>query len=241
MSEIIYGRNPVINSLCSKRKPTRIIISSTINDDRIQLLAKTKGVKVEFVDNSTLNRLTGGKNHQGVLAYVPDFSYVPLDILLSKTKDKKNALLLILDGIEDPVNFGSLIRTASCFDVDGIIIGKNRQVQVTPVVTKIATGAEEYVDICDVVNISQTISKLKDEGYWIVAADGSGDKMYDEIDYSGKIAIIIGSEGRGASKLTLHNSDFIVRIPISGPITSLNASISGAIMLAEVTRYRRHK
>lgn len=160
---------------------------------------------------------------------------------MSNLKDKSDSLLVILDGIEDPVNFGSLIRTSSCFGVDGIIIAKNRQVPVTPAVIKIATGAEEFVPISMVVNISATIRSLKEQGYWIVAADGGGDRFYDEIDYTGKIAIIIGSEGRGAARLTLRDSDFVVRIPISGPITSLNASISGAIMLAEVTRYRRTK
>lgn len=241
MSELIYGRNPVINALTGLKKPLKILVSSTMRDNKIVLLAKTYGVKAEFVDNSLLNRLTNNRNHQGVAAYVNSFSYTDLNVLLSSLKNKPECLLLILDGIADPVNFGSMIRTSSCFGVDGIIIGKNRQVQITPTVIKVATGAEEYVSISDVVNISQTILKLKEEGFWIVTADGSGDKMYDEIDYSGKMAIVIGSEGNGAGKNVMHNSDFVVRIPISGPITSLNASISAAIMLAEVTRYRRAK
>ena len=140
------------------------------------------------------------------------------------------------------MNFGSIIRTASCFGVDGIIILKDRQVQVTPVVSKVSTGATEFVPIVSVTNLNVTIEKLKKDGYWIVATDGSGDRYYDEVDYNGKIAVIIGSEGRGASKLVLKNSDFVVRIPISGPITSLNASIANAIVLAQIEKYRReHK
>ena len=199
-------------------------------------------MKVEFVDAKLLDKITSNKNHQGVLGYVEEFKYAELDPLLRKIDSKKNPLLLILDGIEDPVNFGSIIRTASCFGVDGIIILKDRQVQVTPVVSKVSTGATEFVPIVRVTNLNVTIEKLKKDGYWIVATDGSGDRYYDEVDYNGKIAVIIGSEGRGASKLVLKNSDFVVRIPISGPITSLNASIANAIVLAQIEKYRReHK
>lgn len=239
MSDIIYGRNPVISALKGVKKPQKVLMSKTMKDARIGGLCQEFGVKTDYVDNAVLNKLSRGKNHQGVAAYVDPFQYTDIAKVLSDTKDKEDALILILDGIEDPANLGSMIRTSSCFGVDGIVIAKNRQVQVTPAVIKVATGAEEYVPISEVVNISQTIIALKKAGYWIVAADGSGDKMYDEINYSGKIAIVIGSEGRGASNIVLHNSDFIVRIPISGPITSLNASISGAIMLAEATRFRR--
>jgi len=239
MLDIIYGRNPVISALKGAKKPQKILMSKIIRDARINELCHEFDIKTDYVDNAVLNKLSRGKNHQGVVAYVEPFQYTDITKVLLNTKDKEEALLLILDGIEDPANLGSMIRTSSCFGVDGIIIAKNRQVQVTPAVIKVATGAEEYVPISEVVNISQTIIALKKAGYWIVAADGSGDKMYDQINYSGKIAIVIGSEGRGASNIVLHNSDFIVRIPISGPITSLNASISGAIMLAEVVRFRR--
>ena len=215
---------------------------NNLKGSEIDSLCKKNKVKVEFVDAKLLDKITSNKNHQGVLGYVEEFKYAELDPLLSKIDSKKNPLLLILDGIEDPVNFGSIIRTASCFGVDGIIILKDRQVQVTPVVSKVSTGATEFVPIVRVTNLNVTIEKLKKDGYWIVATDGSGDRYYDEVDYNGKIAVIIGSEGRGASKLVLKNSDFVVRIPISGPITSLNASIANAIVLAQIEKYRReHK
>ncbi|MBP3713356.1 MAG: 23S rRNA (guanosine(2251)-2'-O)-methyltransferase RlmB [Bacilli bacterium] len=243
MSDLIYGRNPCLNAFEGKRKPSKVYISKTMADKSILDRAQKKGLEVEMVSNGYLDKITNFKNHQGVACYLPKFAYSTLEELINivNSKGRKDSTILILDGIEDPVNFGSLIRTASCFDCDGIIISKNRQVQVTPVVSKVATGAEETLPIALVTNISQAIQKLKDVGYWIVSADGKGDTLYDQIDYSGRIGIIIGSEGRGISQLVLKNSDFVARIPISGPITSLNAAISGALFLGMVASYRSKK
>jgi 23S rRNA (guanosine2251-2'-O)-methyltransferase len=239
MSQLLYGRNPVLVALKGKKKPSRILISNTMKDRKIYEEAVKVGLKPELVSNKTLDQLSNFKNHQGVLCYMPEFQYTPLEKLLSEMKDRIDSILLMLDGIEDPVNFGSLIRTSSCFGVDGIIIPKNRQVQVTPTVSKVATGAEETLPIVQVTNLSQTIAKLKEAGYWVVAADGKGDRLYDEIDYRGKIVIIIGSEGRGISQLVLKNSDFVARIPIQGEITSLNAAISGALFIAMAVSKRK--
>lgn len=240
MPDMIYGRNPVLNALGGKRLPNRVLISKTMTDHTLINACQKADIKYELVANQVLDRLAKGANHQGVICFLPEFSYIDLDKFLMSIHNKEDALLVILDGIEDPVNFGSIIRTSSCFGVDGIIIAKDRQVQLTPVVSKVATGAEEFVPIISVVNISATLVKLKKEGFWIASADGSGTQSYDEIDYSGRFGIIIGSEGKGVSQLVLKNSDFVVRIPISGPITSLNASIAGAIMLAQ-TISSRHK
>jgi 23S rRNA (guanosine2251-2'-O)-methyltransferase len=241
MSDLIYGRNPVLLALRGKRKPSKVLLSLSMSDQTIPSVCQQLNIPIERVSNKVLSGLVEGANHQGVVCYVDSFHYTPLEEIMKKADLKQDPLILILDGVEDPVNFGSLIRTASCFQADGIVIGKNRQVQVTSTVAKIATGAEENVPIAQVVNISQTIEILKKDGYWITAADGSGDKLYDEIDYSGKCALIIGSEGRGISHLVLEHSDFIARIPISGPVTSLNAAISGAIFLAGIESQRRKK
>ncbi len=241
MSSYLYGRNPAIASISGPSKPTKVLISSSMKDGRLLALAKQEGIPYELVSNDVLDKMSKGRNHQGVICLVSDFSYTPLEEVLKKTDGQSEATLLILDGVEDPVNFGSLIRSSACFNADGLIIGKNRQVQVTPTVIKVATGAEECLPIVSVVNISQTLETLKKHGYWIVAADGKGDKMYDEVDYSGKIALIIGSEGRGISRLVLDHSDFIARIPISGPITSLNAAVSGAIFLAMIVSLRNRR
>lgn len=237
-SDIVYGLNPVLNALEGKRKPSLVYVSATLRNRDVERLCIEKGIKYRITDRNTLDRLTKGVNNQGVACVVPPFEYFTLRELFGTTADKDSSLILVLDGVEDPVNFGSLIRSASCFNCDGIIIGRDRQVQVTPTVVKLSTGASEYVPIVQVPNIAQSISDLKDNGYWIVSADGSGDRLYDEIDYHGKMAIIIGSEGRGVSNLVLKRSDFIARIPISGPITSLNAAIAGAIFLSAAASSR---
>lgn len=239
MSDVIYGRQTVLNAIHGRRKPLKIMISQTMKDQTIASEAGKAGIPVELVTNKTLDHLVKGANHQGVVCCIPSFSYTSFDDFLKTVHPKNDSLVLMLDGIEDPVNFGSLIRSASCFGLDGIIIGKNRQVQVTPTVSKVATGAEESLMIVQVVNLSQTIARLKEDGYWVVAADGKGNCLYDEIDYHGKIVIIIGSEGRGISPLVLKNSDFVARIPIGGPITSLNAAVSGALFMAMAVHLRK--
>ena len=240
MKDYIFGKQPCISALQGDRKVSKVLIANTSKNNEVVALCKKSNVKYDFVPHEELDKITNHKNHQGVVCYVSEFQYTELDDLLYKLRDKKEPLLLILDGVEDPVNFGSLIRTCSCFNVDGIIIAKDRQVQVTPTVTKISTGALEFVPIVRVTNINTTIERLKKERFWIVATDGKGDKYHDEINYSGPIALIVGSEGRGISKLTLKNSDFVIKIPISGPITSLNASIAGAIVISQIASYRRH-
>ena len=241
MSDLIYGRNPVLSCLNGSRKIEKVLIFNTINDSKFATLCQKRGVNYKLVPVSELNSLTKNQNHQGVVCYLKEFSYVELEDFLSKVKNKVESIVVLLDGIEDPVNFGSIIRTSSCFNVDGIIISKNRQVQMIPTVSKVATGAEEFVDIIRVTNLNQTITQLKKEGYWIVSSDGYGKSNYTSIDYSGKICLVVGSEGRGISKLVLQNSDFICKIPISGPITSLNASISAAIFLAHIVDFKQSK
>jgi 23S rRNA (guanosine2251-2'-O)-methyltransferase len=241
MSDLIYGRNPVLSCLNGNRKIEKVLISKTINDPKFATLCQKRGVSYKFVSVNELNSVTKNQNHQGVVCYLKEFEYTELDEFLDKVKSKTESIVVLLDGVEDPVNFGSIIRTSSCFNVDGIIISKNRQVQMTPTVSKVATGAEEFVDIVRVTNLNQTITQLKKEGYWVVSSDGYGKSNYTSIDYSGKICLVVGSEGRGISKLVLQNSDFVCKIPISGPITSLNASISAAIFLAHIVDFKQNK
>ena len=239
MENFIYGLNPVISALQGKRRPKKVLISETLKNKDVEKLCKENGIPFQFFTRKELDRITNGANNQGVVCYIDPFEYTSLRELLSKVSD--DSLLLVLDGIEDPVNFGSLLRTSCCFGVDGVIIGKDRQVGMTPTVIKLSTGASEHIDVVQVSNVAQTINELKKNGYWIVAADGSGDRLYDQIDYNGKMAIVVGSEGRGVSRLVLERSDFVARIPISGPVTSLNAAIAGAIFLSAAASFRNKK
>ncbi len=236
---IIFGRIPVKNALLGKVKPIRVFVKD--REDDIIALAKMKSVAVKIVSQQELDQLTDKSNHQGVCCSMPRFQYADLNATLEKIKNKKDSTIVILDGIEDPVNFGSIIRTSAAFGVDMIMISKNRQVQVTSTVCKVATGAQTFIPIVKVTNISQAIQQLKNEGYWIVASAGEGKNVYDEIDYSGKIGLVVGSEGFGISRLVRENSDFIASIPLKNDVTALNASIACSVFLAQIFSYRRHK
>lgn len=238
-TNLVYGKIPVKNVLHGKRKAAHVFLNQEHPDKEILALAKQNNIPVKLVSSGELAHMTGNRNHQGVACSLPDFQYTPLSDLLSMVKDKKDSTIVMLDGLEDPVNFGSIIRSGCAFDVDGIIIGKNRQVPVTGTVSKIATGGEEVIPIVQVTNLSQTIDVLKKEGYWVVSSAGEGKDVYDEINYNGKIVLIIGSEGFGVSRLVREHSDFVASIPLPGKVKALNASIACAVFLSEINSYRR--
>ena len=177
-------------------------------------------------------------NHQGIVAEVEEYGYVSLEEVIKKHKDDKNVSLAILDGLEDPHNLGAILRSADASGIDGIIIPKNRSVQLSSTVAKVSTGAIEYVDVIQVVNLVNTIKTLKENGYWIIGLELDGSVDYRKQDYTGKIAVIIGSEGRGISKLVKENCDYLVNIPMVGHVNSLNASVSASILFYEILRNR---
>ena len=205
-------------------------------------LAKNKKIIITEVDKNKLDQLSETKHHQGVIAFVSPIEYKELDDIFELAKERNEApFILIADEIEDPHNLGALIRSAECAGCHGVIIPKRRAVAVTEVVAKTSAGATEYVPIVRVNNINETIRELKDRGVWIVGTDGSAKVTYYDQDMTGSIAIIIGSEGRGMNKLTMENCDFLVKIPMMGKITSLNASVSGGIVLFEALKQRLKK
>lgn len=207
--------------------------------NKIIALAKEKKVIINEVSKAKLNQMSQTENNQGVIAIVPPFNYCEIeDILhLAKKRDEK-PFILILDGIEDPHNLGSIIRTAETAGVHGIIIPKRRAANVNSTVAKVSAGAVEYMKIARVNNINDAINTLKENDVWICGTDMDTDKYYYDEDFTGGIGIVIGSEGYGISRLVKENCDFLVKIPMKGKITSLNASVSAGIVMYEVVKQR---
>ena len=210
--------------------------------NKIIALAKEKKIIINEVSKAKLNQMSQTENNQGVIAIVPPFNYCEIeDILdLAKKRDEK-PFILILDGIEDPHNLGSIIRTAETAGVHGIIIPKRRAANVNSTVAKVSAGAVEYMKIARINNINDAINTLKENDVWICGTDMDTDKYYYDEDFTGGIGIVIGSEGYGMSRLVKENCDFLVKIPMKGKITSLNASVSAGIVMYEVVKQRMAK
>ena len=238
----VEGRNAVLELLESDRDINKIFISDgekhgSIN--KIIALAKEKKVIINEVSKTKLNQMSQTENNQGVIAIVPPFNYCEIEDILDLAKDRnEKPFVLILDGIEDPHNLGSIIRTAETAGVHGIIIPKRRAANVNSTVAKVSAGAVEYMKIARVNNISDAINTLKENDIWICGTDMNTDKYYYDEDFTGGIGIVIGSEGYGMSRLVKENCDFLVKIPMKGKITSLNASVSAGIVMYEVVKQR---
>lgn len=233
VSNLIYGRNPVVSFLESK-KIIKLYLQNGFNDKKILAKIKEAGLSPVYVDASYLNSLTKGGAHQGVAALVKPFEYTSLKDIIAYSKSKKHPLILILDEINDPHNFGAIIRSCDAFSVDGIIIKNRGQVAVNMTVAKVSTGAINYVRIAQVNNLVNAIKELKDNGYWVYSADGSGKDEYHKINYDGPVALVMGSEGFGISRLVLENSDFVIKIPMTGHVNSLNVSVATGIILSRI-------
>ena len=202
-------------------------------------MTKEKKVIINEVSKAKLNQMSQTENNQGVIAIVPPFNYCEIEDILDLAKDRnEKPFVLILDGIEDPHNLGSIIRTAETAGVHGIIIPKRRAANVNSTVAKVSAGAVEYMKIARVNNISDAINTLKENDIWICGTDMNTDKYYYDEDFTGGIGIVIGSEGYGMSRLVKENCDFLVKIPMKGKITSLNASVSAGIVMYEVVKQR---
>ncbi len=229
----VYGRLPSLNCLTTS-KVKNVFIQNNFSDEKILKVLSQKGITPKRVNLEELNRMSGNGNHQGIIVEVAPHEYSSVEDILKSARGKKQPLILILDEIEDPQNFGAILRSADAFSVDGVIIKSKNQVPLNWTVAKVSTGAIEYVKVAQVSNLSNVIRTLKDNGFWIYAADGSGTDSYEKMDYSGAVALIVGSEGRGISQLVMKNSDFIIKIPMSGHVNSLNVSVSTGILLSRI-------
>jgi len=240
--DIVEGRNAVIELLNSDRDINKIFVQNgekhgSIN--KIIAIAKENKVVVTEVEKSKLDFMSKTKNHQGVIAVVPPFNYCEVEDILDLARSKnEDVFILILDGIEDPHNLGSIIRTAETAGVHGIIIPKRRTVTVNSTVTKVSAGAVEHMKIARVNNITDTINYLKENDIWIYGTEMEAKKYYYNENLTGAVAIVIGSEGFGMSRLVKENCDVLLKIPMKGTITSLNASVSAGIVMYEVVRQR---
>ena len=240
--DLIIGRNAVMEVLKSDRTIESIYIGNGNMEGSIKSIiniAREKGLVLKEVDRKKLDSMCGGINHQGVIAQVTPYKYYEIaDMLNLAKKRNQDPFIVILDEIEDPHNLGSIIRTAELCGVHGIIIPKRRNVGITSTVYKCSVGAIEHMRIAKVTNINAAIDELKKEGLWIYGADIAGDEYSYEVNFSGPCAMVIGSEGRGISKLTLKKCDKLVKIPMVGKINSLNASVAGGIMMYEILKGR---
>lgn len=240
--DIIEGRNPVLELLESGKDINKIFIQSGEKNGSItKIIAKARDRKVVMVEvqKSKLDEISGTGNHQGVIAIVPPFEYCDVYDILEYAKEKnEKPFILILDGIEDPHNLGSIIRTAETAGVHGIIIPKRRAASVNATVAKTSAGAVEYMKIARVSNINDTINYLKENGVWIFGTAGEANTMYYKQDFRDSIALVIGNEGEGMSNLVKKNCDGLVKIPMKGKIESLNASVSAGIIMYEVVKQR---
>ena len=238
---IIEGRNPIIEALKNNRPIEKIMVNKASKEGSIKkilAMAKENKVIIQEVDRHKLDEMSESHAHQGVIAITSDYRYYDLDEILEIPRQNgEDSFFIILDGITDPHNLGSIIRTADAVGAHAVIIPKRRSVQITPIVAKASAGAVEYLPVCKVTNIVNTIKTLKENGLWIAAVDMDGQTFYQQ-NLGGPLGLVVGSEGEGISRLVKQNCDFTVSMPMSGNVTSLNASVAGGILLYEVYRQR---
>ena len=231
---LVYGRNVAKDILKKGEKVEKIFLQENFNDKEIISLIENSKIVVFYKKKREIDNLCSGV-HQGILLFIPDYQYSNINTFLNKNEEK----VVILDHIEDPHNLGAIIRTCEAAGIKSVIIPKDRQVQVNATVMKTSVGTLDNVNIVQVTNLSNTIDKLKENGYWIVGTALKDSVDYRDIDYTGKIALIVGNEGTGISNLVMKKCDFIAKIPMYGQTNSLNASVDTGIMIYEMIRNRK--
>ncbi|MDG5788136.1 23S rRNA (guanosine(2251)-2'-O)-methyltransferase RlmB [Evansella sp. AB-P1] len=241
--EFIYGKNPIIEALKGKRPINKIWIAEGSQKGQmvtVSQLAKQAQVNVQIAPRKKLDQLVDTQQHQGVVAQIAAYEYQDISVLFDRAAKKNEApFFLLLDELEDPHNLGSIMRTADAVGAHGIIVPKRRSVGLTYTVAKASAGAIEHVPVAKVTNLARTMDELKKEGLWFVGTDAKGTSDYREVDLDMPVVLVIGSEGKGISRLVKEKCDFLVSIPLVGEVTSLNASVAASLLMYEVLR-RRH-
>ena len=231
---LVYGRNVAKEILGKNKKVEKIVLQEGFDDKEINSLIEKGNFRVEVKQKRDIDRVADGV-HQGIILYIPDYKYKTLNEVL----ENEPQFLVLLDHLEDPHNLGAIIRTSEAAGVDAIVMPKDRQVMINSTVMKTSVGTLDNMDIVAVTNLVQTIEELKKNGYWVVGTALENSVDYRNIDYSGKIALVIGNEGSGISRLVAKSCDFIAKIPMYGTTNSLNASVAAGIMIYEVVRNRK--
>ncbi|MGG1519882.1 23S rRNA (guanosine(2251)-2'-O)-methyltransferase RlmB [Paenibacillus oryzisoli] len=240
--DIIGGKHSVMEALRAGRSINKIWIAENAQKQfagPIVAEAKNLGILVQFTDKRKLDQMAEGLQHQGVVAQVAAYEYVEVEDILAKAKSLgQDPFILILDEIEDPHNLGSILRTADCTGVHGVIIPKRRSVGLTATVSKTSAGAVEYVPVARVTNIAQTIEQLKEQGVWVAGTDVTAAQDVYKANFNMPIALVIGNEGKGVGRLIKERCDFLVKLPMAGHVNSLNASVAAGVLMYEVVRQR---
>ncbi|MFP4015863.1 MAG: 23S rRNA (guanosine(2251)-2'-O)-methyltransferase RlmB [Halanaerobiales bacterium] len=241
----IEGRNPVLEALKGKRRVDNILIQKGITGEKIDIIleeAERQGIRVERVAKIKLDHMAASHSHQGIIAFAAEKQLVsPEEIVNFAKRREEPPFVIVLDQIQDPHNFGAIIRTAYAAGAHGIIYQDKRAVDITPIVIKSSAGATEHIMLSKVSNINNAIDRLKDLGLWVAGADMDGNQLHFEADLKGSIAIVIGSEGEGLRRLVRENCDFLVKIPMPGQLGSLNASVAAGVVIYEAVRQRYKK
>jgi len=244
MSDLIEGRQPVLECLKAQRPINKILLAKNIERHgaiaQILHLSKQSGLVVEFVDQKALDRLSLSGRHQGVMAFTAAHKYTEIEDILAAAHAKDQPLFLILlDGIEDPNNLGAIIRTADAAGAHGVVTLKHRAVGLTAAVARSSAGAIEHMPVARVTNLNDCIRKLKEQRVWVAGLDEQAEIEFTRADFKLPLALVVGGEGKGLSRLVKENCDFLVKIDMAGKINSLNASVAAAVVMYEVVRQRK--
>lgn len=243
MPEYIWGRNPVLETLHSKRRILRILLAEGQREAALTSMTRTaeqRHIPLEIVSRARLDQISRGAVHQGCVAVVEERHYADLDEILAQAdRLQQPPFLLILDAIQDVNNLGSLLRTAEAAGVHGVIIPEHRAAEVNATVVKTSAGASEHLLIAQEKNLTRTIDYLKKRNIWVIGLAGEGKTLYTQADLSGPLALVVGNEGKGISRLVREHCDLLIKLPMQGSINSLNAAVAGSIALYEALRQRQ--
>lgn len=242
MTNIIYGKNPIREALAAQQQITKIfIIRGKKNPAEFKILqsARQQGIPIREVDKKKLMELVGHESHQGIVAIITELKYAEIEDIFQRAKEKKEMpLIALLDEIQDPHNFGAIIRSAEVFGFHGVIFPKDRSVGLTQTVAKTSAGAVAHLPVVRINNLARLMDDLKEKGVWIAGADQDGETALHDFKFDGSLAVVIGSEGKGLRRLVREKCDFLVKIPMTGNINSLNASVAAALLFYEARKQR---